>query len=65
MSLDSLIIISANVKKAKTFSKRLLTLVDANESLAAWAVLVRVPSQFGAEEAAGTGPTPIKQIKLL
>jgi len=51
------------VKKAKTVSKRFLTLVGANESFAA--VMVRVPSQCGAVEAAGTGPTSIKQIKLL
>jgi len=38
---------------------------NKRHSFAAWAVMVRVPSQFGAEEAAGTGPTPIKQIRFL
>jgi len=63
MSLELGKFISGKVKKAKTVSKRFLTLVGANESFAA--VMVRVPSQCGAVEAAGTGPTSIKQIKLL
>jgi len=63
MSLELGKFISGKVKKAKTVSKRFLTLVGTNESFAA--VMVRVPSQFGAVEAAGTGPTSIKQIKLL